>query len=259
MTPSLRPTPDRMPSYMSPACRPLHLPLRRSPRVTKHTVQSTSIPAPAGPAHRPPVSDNLYTSPTTTGDNVTVGSLAHLKDRSFVHVPHKGRHPSADAGHDPSHTPNRPSVQRLRFGVGSLAAVPLADVLVFTMHESSRTGAQRRPYLMPVQRHSTAQAVAACLARSRTWPRFDPCNALLVSRGENTHLVLQGGATARSQAPGTTSRAQSLWPTAPRRSYATQCYLAPLAFAVLSPASRLQTRHCSQEDDVDASSLPPWG
>ena len=96
----------------------------------------------------------------------------------------RARHPSADAGHDPSHTPNRPAVQRLRFGVGSLAAVPLAQVLVFTMHESSRTGAQRRPYLMPVQRHSTAQAVAACLARSRTWPRFDPCNALLVSMGK---------------------------------------------------------------------------
>ena len=91
--------------------------------------------------------------------------------------------------------PSPSSVRRatLRFGVGSLAAVPLAQVLVFTMHESSRTGAQRRPYLMPVQRHSTAQAVAACLARSRTWRRFDPCNALLVSMGKTRIWCYRGG------------------------------------------------------------------
>ena len=38
-----------------------------------------------------------------------------------------------------------------------------------------------------------------------------------------------------------------------RRSYATQSYLGPMVFAVLSPASCVQTRHCSQEDDVDTN------
>ena len=38
-----------------------------------------------------------------------------------------------------------------------------------------------------------------------------------------------------------------------QRSYATQSYLAPLAFALSSPASSVQIQHWSQEDDVDTS------
>ena len=43
--------------------------------------------------------------------------------------------------------PSPSSLRRaaVRFSVGSLATVGLAQVLVFTMHESSGTGAQRRP------------------------------------------------------------------------------------------------------------------
>ena len=71
--------------------------------------------------------------------------------------------------------PSPSSVRRatLRFGVGSLAAVPLAQVLVFTMHESSRTGAQRRPW---------SSGYGVVLSNAIVYPTYGHCAPTLQKR-----------------------------------------------------------------------------